>query len=192
MSDQPQKKSNYVNVNLTILKGIFANPAIPVVCPKKWAESVGIVTEEENGNLIFLSINILEQVFANDLFPIPVSRKWLEGLHITIDVETKPIVVQPAAFSINPAPNFSLPTLDEEPETPVVPAVEEKEEYQPSGAVTFGKKKGGSVPEIVESETEPEQTDEEIEAEMEKEIEKELKEKVNSGGYSSNSDWAAK
>lgn len=131
---QPQKKTNYVNVNLKILKGIFVNHAVPIVVPKKWAESVGIISDGE-GNLLLLNIKILSEVFANESFPIPVSRKWLEGLHITIEKEAEPIQVEQTEFSIKPVDSFSIPKIEDNGQEE--DGEEDGEERGESGAVKF-------------------------------------------------------
>tara|TARA_R110000764_G_scaffold43572_2_gene97924 strand:- start:1069 stop:1605 length:537 start_codon:yes stop_codon:yes gene_type:complete len=132
MNQPAAKKSNYVNVNLNILNGIFANKSIPIVCGKKWCEIVGIVPSKDSGQLILLSIDILEKVFADKTFAIPVSRRWLESLYITIEVEAAPIVIDQASFSVAPVATFDIPDLGE------VKEEEKKVDDSPSGAVSFG------------------------------------------------------
>lgn len=156
--NQPQeKKSNYVNVNLNILKSIFANHDIPVVCPKKWSETVGISVNSDGSNLVLLSINILEGVFANNNLPIPVSRKWLETLYVTIGSEVAPIQIEPASYSVSPVNGCVIPDLSEatseesveelieEPVEEPVEKEEQEEEIVPSGAVRFGSSKPDAV-----------------------------------------------
>lgn len=136
MSQPAEKKSNYVNVNLRILNDIFASKQIPVKCPRKWAESIGVVTVGGEGNLVLLNIQILEGVFSNQEAPIQVSRRWLEDLNITIQKEAKPIVVREAEFSVRPVDDFVIPDLGEVNPVSAQPVREGSNE--PSGAVVFG------------------------------------------------------
>jgi len=128
------KKTNYVNVNLRILNGIFANKLIPIPTSKKWASTVGIITEESSkkGNLILVNIETFERVFKDPEFPIQVTRRWLEDLNITIEVEAKPLMAEEASLSIAPVGSFSIGEVKGEE------GLEAHEESAPSGAVTFG------------------------------------------------------